>query len=282
MLQNVVEAIEQWIHEMLEGFVLSNMETMYSDVNEKVGTIAAEVGKSPQSWNGAVFDLIRNLSDSVMMPIAGVIITYVLCYELITMIIDKNTMHDIDTWMCFKFVFKAAIAVYLVSHTMDITLAIFELGKHAAASASGVITKTADVDVKELTEKMSEMMKDMPIGELFTLVIETAFISLTMKLISIVITVTLYIISVAPIPFATLSNREWGHVGNNYIRGLLAMAFQAFFIMVCVGIYAILVANIHSSENIHSAVFSLAAYAVLLCMSLMRMDHFSRSIFGAH
>ena len=290
MLQNVVEAIEQWIHEMLEGFVLSNMETMYSDVNEKVGTIAAEVGKSPQSWNGAVFDLIRNLSDSVMMPIAGVIITYVLCYELITMIIDKNTMHDIDTWMCFKFVFKAAVAVYLVSHTMDITLAIFELGKHAAASASGVITKTADVDVKELTEKMSEMMKDMPIGELFTLVIETAFISLTMKLISIVITVTLYIrmveiflyISVAPIPFATLSNREWGHVGNNYIRGLLAMAFQAFFIMVCVGIYAILVANIHSSENIHSAVFSLAAYAVLLCMSLMRMDHFSRSIFGAH
>ena len=289
MLDGVIEEIEKWMHDMLAGMVTANMAAMYDDVNTRVGTIADEVAKTPQSWNGSIFNLIRSLSDSVMLPIAGVIITYVLCYELISMLTEKNNMNDIDTWMFFKYLIKAYIAVTLVSHTMDITLAIFELGKNAASSAAGTISGTADIDVSALIAAMEESMEEMEIGELAALVIETFIISFGMKLISVLIMVILYVrmveiflyISVAPIPFATLSNREWGQVGNNYLKGLFALAFQGFFIMICVGIYAVLVSNIQVADNIHSALFGVAAYTVILCFSLMKTGSLSKSIFNA-
>ena len=288
MLDGIWEELIKKIHELLEGFVLANMEFMYEDVNTRVGTIATEVSKTPQAWNGDIFSLIRRLTDSVMMPIAGAIITYVLCYELISMVIEKNTLHDLDTWLFFKYVFKAAIAVYLVSHTMDITLAFFDVGKHLASSASGIIASSTDVDVKVLMEKMKEQMSEMEIGELFALGMESAFVSVLMKIMSVVITVTLYArmieiylyISVAPIPFATLTNREWGQIGTHYIKGLLALAFQAFFIMVCVGIYGVLVANIQMSENIHSALFGVTGYALLLMIAIRKTGAQARSVFA--
>ena len=289
MLDGVIEEIEKWMHDMLAGMVTANMAAMYDDVNTRVGTIADEVAKTPQSWNGSIFNLIRSLSDSVMLPIAGVIITYVLCYELISMLTEKNNMNDIDTWMFFKYLIKAYIAITLVSHTMDITLAIFELGKNAVSSAAGTISGAADIDVSALITAMEEGMEEMEIGELAALVIETFIISFGMKLISVLIMVILYVrmveiflyISVAPIPFATLSNREWGQVGNNYLKGLFALAFQGFFIMICVGIYAVLVSNIQVADNIHSALFGVAAYTVILCFSLMKTGSLSKSIFNA-
>ena len=288
MLDGVIEEIEKWMHDMLAGMVTANMAAMYDDVNTRVGTIADEVAKTPQSWNGSIFNLIRSLSDSVMLPIAGVIIT-VLCYELISMLTEKNNMNDIDTWMFFKYLIKAYIAITLVSHTMDITLAIFELGKNAVSSAAGTISGAADIDVSALITAMEEGMEEMEIGELAALVIETFIISFGMKLISVLIMVILYVrmveiflyISVAPIPFATLSNREWGQVGNNYLKGLFALAFQGFFIMICVGIYAVLVSNIQVADNIHSALFGVAAYTVILCFSLMKTGSLSKSIFNA-
>ena len=290
MLDGVIEEIEKWLHDLLTGMVLSNMSTMYEDVNEKVGTIAGEVAKTPQGWNGGIYGLIHGLSDSVMMPIAGVIMTYVLCYELISMLTERNNMHDIDTWMFFKYLIKAWIAVYLVSHTLDITLAVFDLGKRAVSSAAGTISGTAVIDVSSLLSLMEEKMADMELGELAALVIETFIISFGMKLLSVLITVILYVrmveiylyISVAPIPFATFSNREWGQIGSNYLRGLFALAFQGFFIMVCVGIYAVLAGTIHMADNIHSALFGVAAYTVILCFSLMRTGSLSKSIFNAH
>lgn len=289
MLDGVIEEIEKWMHDLLTGMVTANMTTMYDDVNTQVGTIAGEVSKTPQGWNGSVYSLIHSLSDSVMMPIAGVIITYVLCYELISMLTEKNNMHDIDTWMFFKYLIKAWIAIYLVSHTLDITLAVFELGKNAVTTASGNISGSTAIDVKTLIEAMETKMEDMEMGELAALVIETFIISLGMKLLSILITVVLYVrmveiylyVSVAPIPFATFSNREWGQIGNNYLRGLFALAFQGFFIMVCVGIYAVLVGTIQMADNIHSALFGVAAYTVILCFSLMRTGSLSKSIFNA-
>ena len=290
MLDGVIEEIEKWMHDLLTGMVTANMSTMYEDVNAQVGTIAGEVGKTPQGWNGSIYSLIHSLSDSVMMPIAGVIITYVLCYELISMLTEKNNMHDIDTWMFFKYLIKAWIAVYLVSHTLDITLAIFDLGRRAVSVAAGTISGSAVIDVSSLVSVMEEKMEDMELGELVALVIETFIISFGMKLLSVLITVILYVrmteiylyISVAPIPFATFSNREWGSIGNNYLRGLFALAFQGFFIMVCVGIYAVLVSTIHMADNVHSALFGVAAYTVILCLSLMRTGSLSKSIFNAH
>ncbi|MBR1633622.1 MAG: hypothetical protein IJ682_01015 [Lachnospiraceae bacterium] len=290
MLDGVIEEIEKWMHGLLAGMVTANMSTMYEDVNTQVGTIAGEVGKTPQGWNGSIYNLIHGLSDSVMLPIAGVIITYVLCYELISMLTEKNNMHDIDTWMFFKYLIKAWIAVYLVSHTLDITLAVFDLGKRAVSSAAGTVSGTAVIDVSSLLSLMEEKMADMELGELAALVIETFIISFGMKLLSVLITVILYVrmveiylyISVAPIPFATFSNREWGQIGSNYLRGLFALAFQGFFIMVCVGIYAVLAGTIHMADNIHSALFGVAAYTVILCFSLMRTGSLSKSIFNAH
>ena len=289
MLDGVIEEIEKWMHDMLAGMVSANMSTMYEDVNTQVGTIAGEVAKTPQGWNGSVYSMISGLSSSVMLPIASVIITYVLCYELISMLTEKNNMHDIDTWMFFKYLIKAWIAVYVAGHTMELTMAVFDVGRSVVSSAAGSITGNAAIDVTALIADIEEKMVDMELGELAALVIETFIISFGMKVISMLVTVILYVrmveiylyISVAPIPFATFSNREWGQIGNNYLRGLFALAFQGFFIMVCVGIYAALVSAIHTADNIHSALFGVAAYTVILCLSLMRTGSLSKSIFNA-
>lgn len=263
---------------------------MFTDVNDKTGTIAAEVGKTPQGWNAGIFNMIQSLSDSVIVPIAGLIITFVLCYELISMIIEKNNMHDMDTWMFFKWFFKAFIAVFLVTNTFNIVMAIFDVGQSLVTSAAGVIHGTTAIDIATTITAMETEMETMAIGELLALTLETVLVSLCMKIISILITVVLYgrmieiylYSSVAPVPFATMTNREWGQVGNNYARGLLALGFQGFFIMVIVGIYCVLVNEMTVAANIHSALFSIAAYTVVLCFALFKTGSISKSIFNAH
>ena len=283
-------SIEEWLRELLTGFVSSNLTTMFTDVNDKTGTIAAEVGKTPQGWNAGIFNMIQSLSDSVIVPIAGLIITFVLCYELISMIIEKNNMHDMDTWMFFKWFFKAFIAVFLVTNTFNIVMAIFDVGQSLVTSAAGVIDGTTAIDIATTITAMETEMETMAIGELLALTLETVLVSLCMKIISILITVVLYgrmieiylYSSVAPVPFATMTNREWGQVGNNYARGLLALGFQGFFIMVIVGIYCVLVNEMTVAANIHSALFSIAAYTVVLCFALFKTGSISKSIFNAH
>lgn len=290
MFDGIFEAIEEWMRELLTGMATANLETMFTDVNEKTGEIARQVGQTPQGWNGNVFDLIQNLSSSVIVPIAGMIITFVLCYELITMLTEKNNMHDIDTWMFFKYFFKMWVAVYLVSNTSTITMAVFDMGQHVVNAAGDAISAETNVSVDSMLEKMESAMKTMEIGELVILTLETALVSLGMKILSVLITVVLYgrmveiylYTSIAPIPFATLSNREWGQVGNNYLRGLFALGFQGFFMMVCVGVYAVLISTIEISDNMHSALFGVAAYTVILCFSLMKTGSLSKAIFNAH
>ena len=244
MLDSVFEAIEEWIRTLLTNMVDSNLTTMFTDVNEKTGQIASQVGQTPQGWNSGIYSMIQNLSNTVIMPIAGIIITFVLCYELISMLTEKNNMHDIDTWMFFKYFFKMMIAVYLVSNTFTITMAVFDLGQSVVNSAAGALTGETAIDASELISQMDTVMEDMEIGELVVLALETLLVSFCMKIMSIVITIICYgrmieiylYTSVAPIPFATMTNREWGQIGTNYFRGLFALAFQAFLMMVCVGI----------------------------------------------
>ena len=282
-------SIEDWIREILSGFVSSNLTTMFTDVNEKTGTIAAEVGKTPQGWNSGIFSMIQNLSDSVIIPIAGIIITFVLCYELISMIIDRNNLHDVDTWMFFKWFFKAFIAIYLVTNTFTIVMAVFDVGQSLVNSAAGVIGSNASIDITSTISAMETEMETMNIGELLQLAMETLLVSLCMKIISILITVILYVrmieiylyTSIAPVPFATMTNREWGQIGNNYARGLLALGFQGFFIMVIVGIYCVLINQMTVASNVHSALFSVAAYTVILCFALFKTSGISKSIFNA-
>lgn len=287
---DLFEKIEEAIRDLLTNFVSSNLTTMFTDVNDKTGTIAAEVGQTPQAWNSSIFSMIENLSNSVIIPIAGMIITFVLCYELISMITEKNNMHDMDTWMFFKWVFKSFIAVYLVTNTFNITMAIFDVGQHLVNSAAGVIGGSTSIDIASTITEMETAMETMELGELLQLSLETMLVSMCMKIISILITVVLYgrmieiylYTSVAPVPFATMTNREWGQIGNNYARGLLALGFQGFFIMVIVGIYCVLVNQMTVSVDIHSALFSIAAYTVILCFALFKTGGVSKSIFNAH
>ena len=228
-------SIEEWIRELLTDFISSNLTTMFIDVNDRTGSIAAEVGQTPQDWNAGIFSMIRNLSDSVIIPIAGLIITFVLCYELITMITERNNMHDMDTWMFFKWFFKAFIAVFLVTNTFNIVMAIFDVGQSLVNSAAGAIRGSTTIDIASTMSDMADAMETMGIGELLQLTLETALVSMCMKIISILITVILYgrmieiylYCSVSPVPFATLTNREWGQIGNNYARGLLALALMS-------------------------------------------------------
>lgn len=287
---DLFEQIEQSIHDLLAAFILSNLTGMFSDVNDKTGAIASEVGQTPQGWNGGIFSMIENLSDSVIVPIAGMVITFVLCYELIAMITERNNMHDIDTWMFFKWFFKAFVAVWLVTNTFDIVMAVFDVGQHIVSAAAGSIGSDTAIDISSVTSQMEAAIEDMEIGELLQLAIETLVVSMCMKIISILITVILYgrmieiyvYTSVAPVPFATFANREWGSIGNSYVRGLLALGFQGFFIMVIVGIYCVLVNQMTVSDDIHSALFSIAAYTVLLCFALFKTGSISKTVFGAH
>lgn len=290
MFDQIFDAIEEWMRELLSGVIHSNLDQMFTDVNEKTGEIAGQVGQTPQDWNSSIFSMIENLSDSVILPIAGIIITLVLCYELISMITEKNNMHDIDTWMFFKYFVKMWIAVYLVSNTFTITIAVFDVGQHVVNSASGLISGSTSIDITSALTDLDATLESMEIGELVVLVLETMLLSMGMKIMSVLITVILYgrmieiylYTSIAPIPFATMTNREWGQIGTNYFRGLFALAFQAFLMMVCVAIYSVLVAGIQYSDNLSSSLLGVMAYTVVLCFSLFKTGALSRSIFNAH
>ena len=246
----IIDKITEFIKEMLQGWVLGNLETMFTDVNTKVGEIAGEVGQTPSAWNGSIFSMIRNLSENVMIPIAGLIISAILCYELITMVMDKNNMHEVGSEFFFRYLVKACVAVMLLSKTFDITMAVFDVGNHIVTNAAGVISGSTSIDVTStLTSMFNSQLSTMGIGELIGLGIETMIVS--------------------------LSNREWSSIGNNYIKGLCALAFQGFFIMVCVGIYSVLVASVAVAGNLHTALWSVAAYTVILCFSLFKTGSLS-------
>ena len=287
---DLFEKIDEAIRELLTNFISSNLTTMFTDVNTKTGTIASEVGQTPQGWNGSIFSMIESLSNTVIVPIAGLIITFVLCYELITMITEKNNMHDLDTWMFFKWFFKSFVAVFLVTHTFDIVMAIFDVGQHLVAAAAGVIGANTSIDIASTIADFNTAMESMELGELLQLALETMLISMGMKIISILITVVLYgrmieiylVTSIAPIPLATMANREWGQMGQNYLRTLLALGFQAFLIIVCVAIYAVLVRTIAIDTDVIAAIWTCIGYSVLLCFALFKTSSLSRAIFNAH
>lgn len=289
-MDSIFDKITQAINDFLISLIEGSLSTMFNDVNQKVGTIATEVGKTPQQWNSSVFSIIENLSNSVIVPIAGLIITFVLCYELISMIIDKNNMHDVDTFMFFKYFFKACVAVLIVSNTFNLIMAVFDVGQHIVSNSTGVIAGNTNINISSALTNLRPTLEAMGTGELFLLMLETALVSLCMKILSVCITVVIFgrmieiylYSSVGAIPFATMANREWGQVGSNYLRGLVALAFQGFFIMVCVGIYAALVNSFTATSDIHSTIFSIAAYTVVLCFTLFKTGSISKSIFNAH
>ena len=289
-MESILDKITEWLKTMLVEGIITNLSGMFDNVNQQVGEIAGQVGLTPAAWNAGVFSMIRSLSESVIIPIAGVILAFVMTYELIQMVIDRNNLHDIDTWIFFKWIFKTFVAVLLVTHTFDIVMGIFDMAQAVVNSASGVISADASVDLATTVADLQTRLTAMELGPLFGLWFQSLFIGFTMQALSICIFLVIYgrmieiylVTSVGPIPMATMVNREWGGMGQNYLRSLLALAFQAFLIMVCVGIYAVLVQNIATETDIIKAVWTTLGYTVLLCFTLFKTGSLAKSIFNAH
>ena len=290
MFTGIFDAIEQWLKELLIQTIHENVATMFSDINARAGDIAAQVGQTPMEWNGSIFRMVQSLSETVMVPIAGMIITAVLCIELITLVTERNNLADTDTWMFFRYFVKMWIAVWIVSNTPALVTAVFELGKYLATAAGRVISGGTAVDLTEMLAGMDETLADMETGPLLTLWVESMAAKLCMTVISVVITVVIYgrmiecylYTSVAPVTFATVGNREWGQIGTNYFKSIFALAFQAFLMMLCVGIYAAMVSSVPLSEDLRQSLLQIIICTVVLCYSLMRTGTFSRSLFQAH
>ena len=287
---NILDTIQEWILSVLRDCILGNLNGMFDQINTEVGEVAANVGTTPAAWNAGVFSMIRNLSDNVVVPVAGIILTFVVCYELINMIIERNNFHDFETFAIYKWIIKTFVAVYLVSHTFDITMAIFDLAQNIVQQSAGIISSSTSLDLAAALGNVSAQLDAMGIGELFGLLVETMLLKITMPILSLCIMLVLvgrmieiYIYcSVGAIPFATMTNHEWGQMGQNYLRGLAALGLQGFFIMICVAIYAVLIAQIGSAANLHLAIWQCAGYTVLLCFSLFKTGAVSKSILNAH
>ena len=282
--------IKEWFQELLIDGIISNLSGMFDTVNTKVGEIAGEVGQTPSAWNGDIFSMIQNLSETVILPIAGIILTFVMCYELINIVVEKNSLQDIDTWIFFKWVFKTMVALLLVTNTWNIVMGVFDLTQHVVNQSAGVIISYAGIDITSTIANLETELAGWSIGSLLGLWFQSMVVGLTMNILSICIFLVIYgrmieiylVTSIGAIPLATMVNREWGGMGQNYLKSLLALGFQAFLIMVCVGIYAVLVENIAVGSDITGAIWSCMGYTVLLCYTLFKTGSLAKSLFTAH
>lgn len=286
----IKEQISEWLKEILTDGIISNLTGLFDNVNQEIGEITTQVGMTPQGWNGGVYSLIHNLSESVIVPIAGLILAFVMTLELIQLIMDKNNMHDVDTWIFFKWIFKTTCAILIVTNTWNIVMAVFDVAQSVVNSASGVIVGNTSIDISSTMTDLETRLMDMELGALFGLWFQSLFIGVTMWALSICIFIITYgrmieiylVTSIAPIPMATMTNREWGQMGQNYLRSLFALGFQAFLIIICVGIYAVLIRNIATETDIIAAVWTCVGYTVLLCFTLFKTGSLSKSIWNAH
>jgi len=284
----IFDKIEEFFRELLLGGIKANLESMFLDINNQVNSIATDVGKTPMGWNGEVFNFIKSINDSVIIPIAGLIITAVLCIELINMVMQKNNMHDTDTFEFFKYIIKMWIAVWFVSHAFDFSMAVFDVAQEMVNKAAGVINTSATVTSDQIVQ-MVDTLKDKGLGELMMILLETSTVKMIIQGISVVIMLVVYgrmfeiyvYSSVSAIPFATMGNKEWGQIGTNYIKGLFALGFQGLFLMVCLGIYAVLVKTINISD-IHTSTFTILGYAVLLGLMMLKSGTLAKSIMNSH
>lgn len=287
-MESILQQIQDWLKEMLISGIMNNLSGLFDSVNDQVGDIATQVGTSPASFSPGVFSLIRNVSESVIVPIAGIILTFIVCYELIQLIIDHNNLANFETWIFFKWVFKTFVAVTLITNTFNIVMAVFDVSQHVISSSSGIIGGSTAV-TDSMLATLETNLTEMELGPLLGLFAQSMIIGLTMKIIGIIIFVIVYgrmveiylMTSLAPIPFATFANREQSQIGQNYLRSLFALGFQGFLIMICVAIYAVLVQSVAVSDPIN-AIWGLIGYTVLLCFTLFKTGSLAKSVLHAH
>ena len=288
-MQSILEQITDWLKSMIISGIMGNLSGMFDSVNQQVGQIVGDVGTTPANFSPAVFSMIRNISESVILPIAGMVLTFIACYELIQMLIEHNNLANFETWTFFKWVFKTFLAVTLISNTFNITMAVFDVAQQVISRSGGLISGSTSVSDATLTA-MQATLEGMDLGPLLGLYLQTFVVQVTMLALSAIIFVIVYgrmveiylMVSLAPIPFATFGNHEQSHTGQNYLRSLFALGFQGFLIMICVGIYTVLIQNLSFSDNIISSIWGVMGYTVLLAFTLFKTGSLAKSVFAAH
>ena len=286
----ILDWLEEWFKGVLIDGITSNLTGLFDTVNGKVGEIAADVGATPQDWNSGVFNMLRNLSETVIVPIAGAILALIMCYELIQLIAERNNMHDMDSWMLFRWVFKSAAAIILVSNTWNIVMGVFDITQSVVNQSAGVIIGNTSIDITSVVTDLDTRLSAMDIGGLLGLWFQSLFVGLTMNILSICIMLVVYgrlieiylVTSLGPIPLATIGNSEWRGMGQGYLKSLFALGFQAFLIMVVTGIYAVLVQSIALSDDVSGAIWGCMGYTVLLCFCLFKTGSIAKAVFAAH
>ena len=286
---NILDTIQEWIMGILKECIMGNLNGMFDQINTEVGEVAANVGTTPAAWNAGVFSMIRRLSETVILPIAGLVLTFVATYELIQLLVERNNLHDLDYWIFFKWIFKTACAILILSNTFNIVMAVFDVAQRVVAQSAGLIQGSTDVSPDMLAD-LEAALEGMDLGPLLGLWLQSFVVQLTMTALNIVIFVIVYgrmieiymLTSLAPLPVATLANRELGGAGQNYLRSLFAVGFQGMLILVCVGIYAVLIQSIAGGGDPIGAIWGTIGYTVLLCYCLFKTGSIARSVLGAH
>ena len=284
----IFDKIKEFFQKLLLEGIQANLNSMFIDINDQVGSIAKDVGKTPMGWNSDVFSFIKNINDNVIIPIAGLIITSVLCIELINMVMQRNNMHDTDTFEFFKYIIKMWVAVWLASHAFTFSMAVFDVAQHLVNQAAGVINTSATVSSDQIVS-MVDGLKSKELGKLVMILLETSLVKVAIQVMSIIIMLVVYgrmfeiyvYCSVSAIPFATMGNKEWGQIGTNYIKGLFAIGLQGLFLMICLGIYSVLVKTIKITD-IHASIFMVLGYAILLGLMMLKSGTLAKSILNAH
>ena len=288
-MDSLFDKITDWLKEMLVGGIMDNLSGLFDSVNDQVGEIAGNVGASPASFSPEVFSLIRNISESVIIPIAGLILTFIACYELIQLIIEHNNLANFETWIFFKWIFKTFVAVMLITNTFNITMAVFDVSQHVVTSAAGIISGSTSGDASALGN-LEETLMEMGLGPLLGLWLQSIIVQITLSALSILIFVIVYgrmieiylMVSLAPIPFSTFGSREQSQIGQNYLRSLLALGFQGFLILICVGIYAVMVQGIAFTDDVIGSIWGVMGYTVLLCFTLFKTGTLAKGVFNCH
>ena len=286
----LLDPIAEWLKGILVSGIMGNLSGMFDSVNDKVGDIATQVGMTPQAWNGGIFNMVQNLSQNVVLPVAGVILAFVMTLELVQILMDKNNFHDIETVVFFRWIFKTACAILIVTNTWDIVMGIFDVAQGVVNQASGIIVGDTAIDLATVMPDMETRLQAMDLGPLLGLWVQSLIVGITMWALTICIFIITYgrmleiylVTSMAPIPMAAMLGKEWGGIGQNYLKSLFALGFQAFLIMVCVAIYAVLVQGIAASADISAAIWTCMGYTVLLCFTLFKTGSLSKSLFSAH
>lgn len=288
-MDSILQSIEDWFRGLLVSGIMDNLSNTFDSVNNQVGQIATEVGQTPANFAPAVYNMIRTLSENVIMPIAGLILTFIACYELIQLVISHNNLANFETWIFWKWIFKTFVAVTLITNTMNITMAVFDVAQHVVTQAGGIIAGSTAVDDSTLST-MQSTLEAMDIGPLLSIFLQSFIVQFLIYILSALIFVIVYarmieiylMVSLAPIPFATFGNREQSMIGQNYLRSLFALGFQGFLIMVCVGIYAVLIQSVAFSTDIIGSLWGVLGYTILLAFTLFKTGAVAKSILHAH